>query len=50
LAREALAVVPAFAAAGLTSFRPNVTFAIRLGAAVLLLIFAYGFVNGHNMG
>lgn len=50
LAREALAVVPAFAACGLTSFRPDVTLTVRLCAALLSVIFAYGFVMGYSMG
>ncbi len=48
--REALAVVPAFAAAGLTSFGPFATAALRSAAFALLVTFVYAFATGHFMG
>jgi hypothetical protein len=50
LGREALAVVPAFAALGIVDFRPVATAGIRFAAFALLLTFAHAFVVGRSSG
>jgi len=50
LGREALAVVPAFAAAGLEDPGPVATVGLRACAFAMLLVFAYAFVCGRFMG
>lgn len=50
LGREVLAVVPAFAAAGLSAPSPGFSNVVRLSSLLLLVAFAHAFVRGIFMG